>query len=410
MGYKFYETAAEEGLIDYAATVQYPFGYGLSYTTFSQEITDLKKDDTTVTVTVKVTNTSSVNGKDVVELYSTPPYTNGGIEKASVNLVDFEKTHILAPGASQEITFTVPLESLASYDSGRVKAANGGYVLEAGEYTLSVRSDAHTVLSSKTFTVDADIDYSAGRASDKEAAVNRFDDIASDHAVLSRRDHFANYQEAIAAPADSEYELTKDEQKVIKKITVAGYKPKDHDNESDVMPVTGAAGSLKLADLAGKAYDDPQWDELLNQMSIADMVKLINNGGWKTEAIDSVGKVATSDCDGPSGLSNYVTASTGTQFPTEVLMAQTWSKSIADMTGDMMGKEFANASNYGWYGPAMNLHRSAFSGRNFEYFSEDAVLSGIFASHEVNAAAQHGVYAYSSTSPPTTRKPTAPPT
>ena len=124
------------------------------------------------------------------------------------------------------------------------------------------------------------------------------------------------------------------------------------------------------------------------------MVKLINNGGWKTEAIDSVGKVATSDCDGPSGLSNYVTGSTGTQFPTEVLMAQTWSKSIADMTGDMMGREFANASNYGWYGPAMNLHRSAFSGRNFEYFSEDATLSGIFASHEVNAAARHGVYAY----------------
>ena len=240
MGYKFYETAAEEGLIDYAATVQYPFGYGLSYTTFSQEITDLKKDDANVTVTVKVTNTGSVNGKDVVELYSTPPYTNGGIEKASVNLVDFEKTHILAPGASQEITFTVPLENLASYDSGKIKAANGGYVLEAGEYTLSVRSDAHTVLSSKSFTVDADVDYSAGRASDKDAAVNRFDDIASDHAVLSRKNHFANYQEAIAAPADSEYELSKDEQKAIKNITVASYKPKNSDNADDMMPVTGA--------------------------------------------------------------------------------------------------------------------------------------------------------------------------
>lgn len=394
MGYKFYETAAEEGLIEYEKTVQYPFGYGLSYTSFTQEITDLTKDDTSVTVKVKVTNTGSVNGKDVVELYSTPPYTNGGIEKASVNLVDFEKTHILAPNDSQEITFTVPLESLASYDSGKVKTANGGYVLEAGEYTLSVRSDAHTVLSAKTFTVDADVDYSAGRSTDKDAAVNRFDDIASDHAVLSRADHFANYQDAVAAPADSEYEMSKDEQKIVKKITVAGYKAKDHDNDSDVMPTQGASGSLKLSDLAGKAYDDPQWEELLNQLSVADMVKLINNGGWKTEAIDSVGKVATSDCDGPSGLSNYVTGSTGTQFPTEVLMAQTWSKSIADMTGDMMGKEFANASNFGWYGPAMNLHRSAFSGRNFEYFSEDAVLSGAFASYEVNAAAQHGVYAY----------------
>lgn len=394
MGYKFYETAADEGLIDYAATVQYPFGYGLSYTTFSQEITDLQQDETSVTVNVKVTNTGSVNGKDVVELYVTPPYTNGGIEKASVNLVDFEKTHILAPGDSQEITFTLPLESLASYDSNKIKTADGGYILEAGDYTVSVRSDAHTVLSDKSFTVDADIDYSAGRSSDQDAAVNRFDDIAGDHAALSRADHFANYQEAVAAPADSEYELSKDDQKTVKKITVAGYKPKDYDNDDDVMPVTGASGTLKLADLAGKDYDDPQWDELLNQMSVADMVKLINNGGWKTEAIDSVGKIATSDCDGPSGLSNYVTGSTGTQFPTEVLMAQTWSKSIADMTGDMMGKEFANANNFGWYGPAMNLHRSAFSGRNFEYFSEDAVLSGKFASCEVNAAARHGVYPY----------------
>ena len=394
MGYKFYETAAEEGLIEYDKTVQYPFGYGLSYTTFTQEITDLKQEGDNVTVTVKVTNTGSVNGKDVVQLYSTPPYENGGIEKASVNLVDFEKTAILAPNGSQEITFTVPLENLASYDSSKIKTANGGYILEAGEYTLSVRSDAHTVLSSKSFTVDADKDYSAGRSTDKDAAVNRFDDIASDHAVLSRKDHFANYQEAVAAPADSEYEMSKDDQKIVKKITVAGYKPKDQDNDADVMPVTGASGSLKLADLAGKDYDDPQWDELLNQLSIADMTKLINNGGWKTEEIASVGKVATSDCDGPSGLSNYVTGSTGTQFPTEVLMAQTWSKSIATMTGDMMGKEFANASNYGWYGPAMNLHRSAFSGRNFEYFSEDAVLSGTFASYEVNAAAEHGVYSY----------------
>ncbi len=394
MGYKFYETAAEEGLIDYAATVQYPFGYGLSYTTFTQEITALEQTDTEVKLTVKVTNTGDVIGKDVVQLYCTPPYTNGGIEKASVNLVDFEKTRLLGKGDSQEITFTVPLENLASYDSGKVKTANGGYVLEAGEYTLSVRSDSHTVLSSKAFTVTADVDYSAGRANDKEAAVNRFDDIASDHPVLSRADHFANYQAAIAPPADNEYELSKDEQKAVKNITVASYKPKNHDNPDDVMPTQGVAGSLTLKDLAGKAYDDPQWDELLNQLSIADMTKLINNGGWKTEEITSVGKVATSDCDGPSGLSNYVTGSTGTQFPTEVLMAQTWSKSVAEMTGDMMGKEFANANNFGWYGPAMNLHRSAFSGRNFEYFSEDATLSGLFASYEVNAAAKHGVYPY----------------
>ena len=394
MGYKFYETAAEEGLIDFDKTVQYPFGYGLSYTTFSQEITDMKQDDTTVTVTVKVTNTGSVAGKDVVELYYTAPYTNGGIEKASVNLIDFEKTALLEPGKSETVTLTVALEDMASYDSSCLKTQNGGYVLEAGEYTMSIRSDSHTVLDSKTFTLDADIDYSVnGRTSDNAVAVNQFDDIASDHAVLSRTDHFANYDEAVAAPADSEYELSKDDQKHIKSIT-AKYKPAELNNEDDVMPTTGADNGLTLTDLTGAGYDDEKWELLLDEMSVKDMETLVNNGGWKTAEIKSIGKVATSDCDGPSGLSNYVTGSNGTQYPAEILMAQTWSKEIATKIGSAMGQEFAAANNYGWYGPAMNLHRSAFSGRNFEYYSEDAVLSGLFASCEVNGAAQWGVYPY----------------
>lgn len=128
------------------------------------------------------------------------------------------------------------------------------------------------------------------------------------------------------------------------------------------MPTTGAKNGLTLADLSGKDYNDEQWELLLDQLTIDDMQTLVNTGGWKTAAIESVGKVATSDCDGPSGLSNYVTGSTGTQYPTEVLMAQTWSKEIATEIGSAMGQEFANANNYGWYGPAMNLHRSAFSG------------------------------------------------
>ena len=395
MGYKFYETAAEEGLIDYSATVQYPFGYGLSYTTFAQEITDLQRNGDNVTVTVKVTNTGDVAGKDAVELYYTPPYTNGGIEKASVNLIDFEKTEMLQPGASQTVTFTVALEDMASYDSECIKTENGGYILEAGEYTMSVRSDAHTVLDSKSFTLDSDVDYSVnGRSSDKQTAVNQFSDMASDHATLSRKDHFANYQEAVAAPADSEYELSKNDIKVIRAITPVKYDPTAYDNADDVMPTTGAKNGLTLADLSGKDYNDEQWELLLDQLTIDDMQTLVNTGGWKTAAIESVGKVATSDCDGPSGLSNYVTGSTGTQYPTEVLMAQTWSKEIATEIGSAMGQEFANANNYGWYGPAMNLHRSAFSGRNFEYYSEDAVLSGLFASCEVNGAAQWGVYPY----------------
>ena len=395
MGYKFYETAAEEGLIDFDKTVQYPFGYGLSYTSFSQEITSFNQSGDYAEVEVTVTNTGSVAGKDVVELYYTPPYTNGGIEKASVNLIDFGKTGLLEPGASETVSFRIALEDMASYDSSCIITANGGYVLEAGEYTLSIRSDSHTVIDERTFTLSVDKDFSgSGRSSDHTAPVNRFDYMESGHPTLSRKDGFANYDAAVAAPGEQEFELSKEQQNAIRKISVVKYDPTDHDNPDDAMPTTGAKGSLKLADLAGKGYDDANWEKLLNQMSIEDMTTLINTGGWQTAAIDSVGKVATSDCDGPSGLSNYVTGSNGTQFPTEVLMAQTWSKEMAEKIGDALGQEFANANNYGWYGPAMNLPRSAFSGRNFEYYSEDAVLSGLFASKEVNGAAKYGVYSY----------------
>ena len=393
MGYKFYETAAEEGLIDYNEYVQYPFGYGLSYTSFTQEITGFKQNDDSLTVEVTVKNTGDVEGKDVVELYFTPPYTNGGIEKASVNLVDFEKTDMLKPGASQKITITVPLEDLASYDSSCLKTANGGYILEAGTYNLSIRSDSHTVLDSKDFEISADVDYSeTGRPSDKVVATNRFDYVDAGMQYLSRKDGFANYETVTAVHTD--FAMTKETSKAIEAISVARYKPAKHDNPDDVMPTLGANNGLKLADLTGKSYDDPLWEQLLDQLSLEDMVKLINEGGWKTAAISSVGKVATSDCDGPAGLSNYVTHTMGTQFPTEVMMAQTWNKELAEEIGSAMGQEFANAKNYGWYGPAMNLHRTAFSGRNFEYYSEDGVLSGKFASAEVNGAAQWGVYAF----------------
>lgn len=393
MGYKFYETAAEEGLINYEDYVQYPFGYGLSYTSFTQKITDFKQDSNTVTVEVTVTNTGSVAGKDVVELYSTPPYNNGGIEKSSVNLVDFGKTQILEPGASEKVTLTVAMEDLASYDSSCIKTENGGYILEAGTYTMSIRSDSHTVLDERTFELSSDVDYSKdGRPSDNIPAVNHFDYVDADRNYLSRKDGFANYAAVTAPPTD--FSMDKDTEKAIQQISVAKYNPSKYDNEDDVMPTLGADNGLTLADLAGKSYDDANWDKLLDQLSLEDMITLINTGGWQTAAIQSVGKVATSDCDGPAGLSNYVTHTTGTQFPSEVLMAQTWSKEMAEKLGDALGQEFANANNYGWYGPAMNLHRSAFSGRNFEYFSEDGVLSGIFASYETNAAARYGVYPF----------------
>jgi beta-glucosidase len=160
------------------------------------------------------------------------------------------------------------------------------------------------------------------------------------------------------------------------------------------MPTTGANNGLTLFDLKGVAYDDEQWDALLDQLTIDDMSTLINVGGWQTAAIESVGKIATSDCDGPAGLNNFITQAYGTAYPAEVLMAQTWNKELAYEIGQSMGQEYADASNYGWYGPAMNTHRSAFAGRNFEYYSEDGVLAGYLAVNQVNGAAEKGVYAY----------------
>ncbi|MCD7843623.1 MAG: glycoside hydrolase family 3 C-terminal domain-containing protein [Clostridiales bacterium] len=396
VGYKYYETASDDGVIDYGAKVQYPFGYGLSYTTFEQVMENFSVSDTTITFDVTVTNTGTVAGKDVVEVYYTPPYTDGGIEKASVNLVQYAKTETLDAGASQTISFSIDLEELASYDSSCIKTANGGYILEAGDYTISVRSDSHTVLDEETFTLDEDIDYSVtGRESDGAVATNQFEDYsAGDVTYLSRANGFANYDEVTAAPTDEDYEMDDDTKAAVELSLVATYDSTLYDDDSDEMPTTEADNGLTLSDLTGLAYDDETWDSLLDQMSVDDMITLVCLGGWQTAEITSVGKVATNDCDGPAGLNNLLTGAQGTAFGTEVLMAQTWNTELAYRLGEAMGDEYAEVDNYGWYGPAMNTHRSAFAGRNFEYYSEDGVLAGYFTAAQVNGAASKGVYAY----------------
>ena len=377
---------------DYDSAVLYPFGYGLSYTSFEKSISNFKADGDAVSFDVTVKNTGSVAGKDVVEIYFTPPYTNGGIEKAAVNLIDFAKTGLLEPGASETLSFSIAKEDFASYDVG-VKIPGGGYILEAGDYTVSVRSDAHTAVAEESFTVDADVSYAAGRSSDLVPAVNQFEDYSrGDFEQLSRADGFANYETATAVPAA--FEMSAKVRAELEKYAVGFYDPTRYDNADDVMPALGAKNGLKLADLKGKAYDDPDWDKLLDQLSFQDMATMINVGGWQTVAIDSVGKVGTSDCDGPAGLSNFITGAYGTAYPSEVLMAQTWNVDLIEEMGEAMGQEYADVNNYGWYGPAMNTHRNAFAGRNFEYYSEDGVLAGKLAAAEINGGGSKGLYPY----------------
>lgn len=396
LGYKFFETAAEEGVIDYEDMVQYPFGYGLSYTAFSQEIQNMTDNGSSISFDVAVTNTGDTAGKEVVEVYFTPPYTDGGIEKSSVNLIRYAKTEILEPGASETISFEIPKEDMASYDALGLKTEHGGYVLEAGEYVLSIRSDSHTVLDDVRFSVEEDVNYSeTERESDLTAATNQFQDYSAGTVeYLSRAGHFANLETALGGPAQAEYVMDEETRADIMEKSVAYYDPTLYDDPDAVMPVTGADNGLVLADMMGREYDDPMWEQLLDQLEVEEMTELVNLGGFQTIAVDSVGKRATMDSDGPTGVNNWVTGVYGTAFPTAVLLSQTWNAELAGRTGSAIGAEYADCEIYGWYGPAMNTHRNPFCGRNFEYYSEDGVQAAYIASAVVNGAADQGVYAY----------------
>ena len=388
IGYKYYETAAQEGAIDYDKTVQYPFGYGLSYTEFKQKMGELEEKDGQISVDVEVTNTGDVAGKDVVEVYYKPPYTNGGIEKSSANLIEFAKTDLLQPGESQTVTVTFSIEDMASYDENNAKA----YVLEKGDYVISINSDSHTVLDQKTYTADKDVVYKGEnkRASDDTAATNVFEDAKGDVTYLSRADHFANYEETTAAPASAEL----GEPYVSEYHLNSNFDKTTYLNDEDVMPTTGADNGLTLADMRDADYDDPRWEKLLDQLTVDEMANMIAMAGYQTAAMDSVGKVATLDFDGPAAINNNFTGVGSIGFPIEVVVASTWNKELAQAWGECMGKISQEMGAEGWYAPGMNTHRTAFGARNYEYFSEDGVLAGNMGAKAVEGARKYGVYSY----------------
>ena len=389
VGYKFYETASDEGLINYDDTVAFPFGYGLSYTSFDQKLDSVKYKGGKVTVTATVTNTGDKAGKDVVEAYYNPPYTDGGIEKASKNLAGFEKTKELQPGESQKVTVKFDDDDMASYDYKGAKA----YVLEKGDYDISIQSDSHHVIDHKAITVKDTVTYDSDSNThngDKTVATNQFDDVAGDVTYLSRADHFANYKEATAAPTN--FKMSDKAKETF--YNNSNYDPKKFDKDSDKMPTTGAKNGLKLSDMYGKDYDDADWGKLLDQLTFDDMDNLIANGGYGTQAVKSVGKIQLTDADGPASLNNNFTGVGSIGFPASTAFACTWNKDLAKQFGEMIGDMAHDMHVAGWYAPAMNIHRNAFSGRTFEYFSEDSLLSGVMASSEISGAKSKGVYSF----------------
>lgn len=395
-GYRYYETAAVEGFIDYDEAVVYPFGYGLSYTDFVWEVTDTQAGavDGTIDVTVNVTNTGDVAGRDVVELYYSAPYTPGGIEKSSVVLGDFAKTGTIEPGASESVTLSIAVEDMASYDY----LDNAAYVLEAGDYSITVQTNSHDIAAGTepfTYTVDSDVVYAGEdhRASDLAPVTNQFDDVSAEFSTLggniqvfSRADFAGTFP---TAPTEDMYTASE--------ATVAGFEAWDYDAAAEGfegdMPITGESSGLALVELRGLPKDDPQWETLLNSLSVGDMTSMLLNGAYQTAAIGSIAKPATVEPDGPAGVSSFINSSiNGTAYPSEVLIAQTWDVEMGAAMGAMVGNEAMFKGINGWYAPAVNLHRSPFGGRNFEYYSEDPVLSGSFATAVANGAGSKGVY------------------
>ena len=392
VGYRYYETRYVDnatGKCDedaYGKAVQYPFGYGLSYTSFEQKITHHEVKDGKINIEIEVKNTGKVAGKDVAQVYATAPYTNGGIEKSFVELEGFAKTGVIEPGKSEKVTVSFDVEDMAAYDY----VDQGCYVLEKGTYEIKLMNNAHDVLDSFTYDVEDTIVYDENnaRSSDKTAAVNTFDFAAGDVNYVSRSDWEGTLPTERVEKKEATAEIL--DQLNLDNINKLYVNPS---NEGDKI-TTGADNGLTLSDMAGVPYDDEKWDKLLDELSVDEMAKLMGYGGFSTVEIASIGKVATIDIDGPAGLNALTSDISGVQFPSEAVIGSTYNVDLVDEMGQTYAQE-ANAHGVvGLYAPGLNIHRTPFSGRNFEYYSEDPVLNGKLGAAMTRGCNSMGVYCY----------------
>ena len=384
-GYRYHETAYAEAQAgnydgyDYDEQVVFPFGYGLSYTTFESTLDSVGIEDDAVNVTVTVTNTGDVAGKDVVEVYYTAPYTEGGVEKAAVVLGAFAKTSELAAGASETVELSYPVKYMSSWDS-----SVGHYVLDAGDYVISLRENSHDVIAEETLTLSA-TDYTEDEATGT-VYENQFADMTeymeSNYTPFSRADFAGTWPTTAADTTTDAVGLVLEE-----------YDVTDHLNDDDEMPTTGADNGLSLVDMRGLDYDDEQWDLLLDELTVDDMTTMLADCAYNTPAIESISKPATAEPDGPAGFTSLFGSTGNCAYCSEYLMAQTWNVDALYQMGLMVGQEALTCGYNGWYAPAMNTHRSPFAGRNFEYYSEDPLLAGKLSSACVTGCAENGVYA-----------------
>lgn len=426
VGYKWYETADAEGFWDgrsgahgegYDAVVRYPFGYGLSYTSFAWEVVGGSQDGgflgEETSVTVRVTNTGEVAGKDVVELYWSAPYLAGQIEKPALELGAFAKTRLLGPGESQELTLAVQTYDMASYD---FSDANGngfrGYELDAGTYEFSLRHDAHTPDDAPGATFSQLL--ATGRRYERDPVTgaevkNRFtgsyaadgvgidgSDTGQDVRYLSRADFSGTYPETASTRVMPEsvaaYNLFTDED-AAEAWAASAEMPGTNFGRGLLVEEDGVITDLGRA--LGADFDDPRWENVLDELSPAQMRRLVTYGYSGTGRLDAVGKdYEAKEADGPAQIGGFIPLNPGLGFPCTVVLAQTWNAELANLEGRVMGEQATQRGSSGWYAPACNLHRSPFGGRNYEYWSEDGVLSGVMCGNVVSGAADAGVYCY----------------
>lgn len=414
VGYKWYETAfAEEAVItntktgetfdykDYDSIVAYPFGYGLSYTTFEQKFDqtpDTIDPQGTMTFDVTVSNTGDVPGKSAVQLYVTVPYTDydqeNNVEKAAVSLCAIAKTGEIEPGGSETVTLEVRSEDIASYDASYANAdgTSGAYILDQGDYTFTLGQNAHEAYDTAEVTLDEDYFYTGDdkRNSDQIAAANAFEDTARGE-YLSRKDAFANYEAAMNSVSDAvestEWEDHPDQYDPAYDEAVT----KTYEKGTDY----AANGSLTLEDVAGLDYDDPKWDELISQLTLEEMQDLVTDALYKTANAFSIGKGGTTESDGPLGISSFFNpAMNSVAYPCLPILSGTFNTELARTFGQLVSDQAHNKGVSGWYAPAMDTHRTAYSGRNFEYYSEDGWLGACIASATVSGARDRGMIVY----------------
>lgn len=398
VGYKYFETRHDtDPSYNYDADVMYPFGHGLSYTTFNKRILAMNEDDGVITVRVEVKNTGDTAGKDTIQIYYAPPYT-GAIEKSSVNLVAFHKTNLIQPGDTEVYSLSIKTEDMASYDD----KVNKSYVLEKGEYEIMLRENAHTQIDSEVWKLDHDVIYNDAhdgkRESDLQVATNRFDEALAGYDDFLTRS-WDPTSRAFAGPKEEDFIPT---EKILDIINNGYYVPTDAElglTQAD-MPAVGVTldKTIMLSDMVGVDYDDPKWDEFVSQMTMEEMCNLSGNAGYHIEELTRLGIPRTYSPDGPAGIGTSIYSGpamgyegNGVTYPCAMALASTWNEELAHLMGTSVGEEARSIGFTGWYAPAMNTHRTPFNGRNFEYYSEDGVLAGCIAKNVVRGVTDKGV-------------------